>query len=112
MGLAHGSIGVSGDAVSWEISNGGSAAVRVTHIVFDWPAVNVHLNKVRLAESAIWNKGDSSPATDIQSDWTGNRVIPGGAAKGLKFEFGAPAAASGYDLLVEFDSGCQILASG
>ncbi len=66
--LAHGAIGISDREVSWEISNDGSAAVTVTHIVFDWPEVNEGLKKVRLSESTIWNKRDDFPATDIQSD--------------------------------------------
>lgn len=110
--LAHGAIGISDREVSWEISNDGSAAVTVTHIVFDWPEVNEGLKKVRLSESTIWNKRDDFPATDIQSDWLGNRVLLGGESKHLKFEFVVPAAASGYDLFVEFDAGCQLLADG
>ncbi len=110
--LARGGIGISNKEVSWEISNGGSATVTITHIVLDWPAVNEELKKVRLSESTIWNRRDDFPATDIQSDWLGNRVLLGGESKHLKFEFVVPPAASGYDLLVEFDSGCQILADG
>jgi hypothetical protein len=110
--LAHSGIGISNKEVSWEISNDGSVAVTITHIVLDWPAVNEELKKARLAESTIWNKRDSFPATDIQSDWLGNRVLVGGESKHLKFEFVVPAAASGYDLFVEFDAGCQILANG
>jgi serine/threonine-protein kinase len=110
--LAHGGIAISDKEVSWEISNEGSVAVSITHIVFDWPAVNEALKKVRLSESTIWNKRDNSPATDIQSDWLGNRVLLGGEAKPLKFEFVIPAASSGYDLLVEFDRGCQISTGG
>jgi hypothetical protein len=110
--LAHGAIGISDREVSWEIPNDGSAAVAVTHIVFDWPEVNEGLKKVRLSESTIWNKRDDLPATDIQSDWLGNRVLLGGESKHLKFEFVVPAAASGYDLFVEFDAGCQLLADG
>ena len=110
--LARGGIGISDKEVSLEISNGGSTAVTITHIIFDWPAVNEDLKKVRLGDSTIWNKRDDSPATDIQSDWLGNRVLIGGEVKPLKFEFVAAAAASGYDLLVEFDAGCQLLADG
>ncbi len=110
--LAHGGIGMSNKEVSWEISNGGSATVTIAHIVLDWPAVNEELKKVRLSESTIWNRRDDFPATDIQSDWLGNRVLLGGESKHLKFEFVVLPAASGYDLLVEFDSGCQILADG
>ncbi len=103
---------MSNKEVSWEISNGGSATVTITHIVLDWPAVNEELKKVRLSDSTIWNRRDDFPATDIQSDWLGNRVLLGGESKHLKFEFVVLPAASGYDLLVEFDSGCQILADG
>jgi serine/threonine protein kinase len=110
--LGHGGVEISDRDVSWEITNGASAAVTITHIAFDWPAANEELKKVRLAESTIWNKRDDSPATDIQSDWLGNRVLLGGEAKRLKFEFIAAAGASGYDLLVEFDGGCQILTNG
>ena len=110
--LAHGGIGISNKEVSWEISNGGSAAITITHIVLDWPALNEEMKKVRLSDSTIWNKRDDFPATDIQSDWLGNRVLLGGESKPLKFEFVVAAAASGYDLLVEFDAVCQITANG
>jgi serine/threonine-protein kinase len=110
--LGHGGVEISDRDVSWEITNGGSAAVTITHISFDWPAANEELKKVRLAESTIWNKRDDSPATDIQSDWLGNRVLLGGEAKRLTFEFIGAAGASGYGLLIEFDKGCQITAGG
>jgi serine/threonine protein kinase len=110
--LAHSGIGFGSKEVTWEITNGGSVAVTITHIAIDWPAANEELKKVRLAESTIWNKRDDSPATDIQSDWLGNRVLLGGESKQLKFEFAAPPAASGYDLLVEFDQACQVLSGG
>jgi len=110
--LAHGDIEISNKEVSWEISNGGSAAITITHVVLDWPVLNEELKKVRLSDSAIWNKRDDFPATDIQSDWLGNRVLLGGESRPLKFEFVVAAAASGYDLLVEFDAGCQITANG
>jgi serine/threonine protein kinase len=103
---------VNGSEVSWEIVNGGLSGVSISRILLDWPAANLELKKVRLAGSQIWNAGDNSPPTDIQSGWKGNRSLSAGAAKELSFEFGTAAASSGYDLLVEFDTGCQLLNSG
>lgn len=103
---------VNGSDVGLEIVNGGLSGVSISRILLDWPAANLELKKVRLAGTLIWNAGDSAPATDIQSDWKGNRSLAAGAAKELSFEFGAAAASSGYSLLVEFDTGCQIDTGG
>jgi hypothetical protein len=103
---------VNGSEVSWEIVNGGLSGVSISRILLDWPAANLELKKVRLAGSQIWNAGDNSPPTDIQSGWKGNRSLLAGAAKELSFEFGTAAASSGYDLLVEFDTGCQLNSGG
>jgi len=113
-GLISAGFLVNGSEVSWEIVNGGLSGVSVSRILLDWPASNLELKKVRLAGSQIWNEGDNSPPTDIQSGWKGNRSLSPGAAKELSFEFGVAAASSGYDLLVEFDSdsGCQINTGG
>ena len=111
-GLISAGFMVNGSEANWEIVNGGLSGVTISRILLDWPAANLELKKVRLAGSQIWNAGDDSPTTDIQSGWKGNRSLSAGAAKELSFEFGVAAAASGYDLLVEFDSGCQISAGG
>ncbi len=103
---------VNGSEVSWEIVNGSSSGITISRIFVDWPAANLELKKVRLAGTLIWNAGDNSPATDIQSGWKGNRSLSAGAAKELRFEFDADAASSGYSLLVEFDTGCQIATGG
>jgi serine/threonine protein kinase len=111
-GLISSGLMVNGSEVSWEIVNGGLSGVSISRILLDWPGANLELKKIRLAGSQIWNAGDSIPPTDIQSGWKGNRSLSAGAAKELNFEFGAAAATSGYDLLVEFDSGCQISTGG
>jgi serine/threonine protein kinase len=103
---------VNASEASWEIGNGSTSGLTISRIVLDWPASNLELKKIRLSGSLIWNTGDDTPATDIQSGWKGNRSLAAGAAKELSFEFGTAAAASGYDLLVEFDSGCQIETGG
>lgn len=111
-GLISAGFLVTGSEVSWEIVNGGLSGVFISRILLDWPAANLELKKVRLGGSQIWNAGDNSPPTDIQSGWKGNRSLSAGAAKELSFEFGTAAAASGYSLLVEFDTGCQISTGG
>ena len=111
--LANGGVGISGNEVGWEITNGASStAITITRITLDWPAANDEIKKVRLGEATIWTKRDDAPPTDIQGDWAGNRVLVGGESKSLKFEFTAQPALSGYDLTVEFDAGCQISAGG
>ncbi len=110
--LVLGGISVNANETSWEIGNGSTSDLTISRILFDWPASNLELKKIRLAGTLIWNAGDNSPATDIQSGWKGNRSLAAGAAKDLIFEFGAAAASSGYSLLVEFDTGCQIDTGG
>lgn len=97
--------------MSWELSNGGSDGVLITRLVLDWPDSNSSLKKIRLDGSQIWNSGDDSPDSDIQSGWKGNldwRVLYPGPAQTLSFEFSATAASSGYSLSVEFNNGCEI----
>jgi serine/threonine protein kinase len=110
-GLAAAGPVPSGSDVSWEIVNGTLSDLTISRLWIDGPASNSELKKVRFGGSLIWNAGDDAPPTDIQSDWKGNRSLSAGTTKTLRFEFGA-AAASGYGLSVEFDSGCQANSGG
>ena len=111
-GLSSGSFEVNGSEVTWQLANGGQNGMALTGLVLDWPTANASLKKVRLGGSLIWNKGDDAPETEIQSGWKGNRNLPAGVDKPLSFEFGASAESSSYNLVLDFDSGCQLTAAG
>ena len=111
-GLALAGLELNQHTASWAASNAGSAAETISHILLEWPASNAELKKVRLDGPVIWKVGDPSPPTDIAGDWQGNRTIGANTARKLSFEFSADAAAAGYNLLVEFTSGCRLTAGG
>ncbi len=110
-GLNHSNFSLQGDEVSWKLTNNGATEMKITRLVLDWPAANSILKKVRFGGSQIWNSGDSTPPSDIQGDWKGSsswRNLAADSSEILSFEFSSPAAASDYDLTVEFDGVCAI----
>lgn len=109
--ISLGGFAVDDEFVSFSVSNSGSGTVIITRIVLDWPAGNGELDRIRFDSSSIWNGNDGAPPTDVDSGWTGNRVLVGGISKILKFEFTSEAQGSGYDLDL-FLSGCHRSAGG
>jgi len=79
----------------------------ISRIVLDWPSENGALDRIRFMNSSIWNGNDGAPPTDIDSGWTGNRVLSGGDSKDLKFEFTSEAQGSGYDLDLFLSGDCH-----
>ncbi len=100
------------DAASWSVTNTGSGSVIITRIVLDWPAGKGALDRIRFDSSSIWNGDDETPPSDVDSGWTGNRLLVGGTSKDLKFEFSLEAQGSGYDLDLTFNGDCQRSSSG
>ncbi len=111
-GLSISTFDADGSDVSWQLANDGSEGVTLSKLVLDWPSVNGTLKKVRLGGSPIWSKGDDAPATEINGNWKGNRSLNAGVTKPLVFEFSAVAGLSGYDLVLDFDAGCQLATGG
>jgi len=109
--ISLGGFAVDNEFVSFSVSNSGSGTVIITRIVLDWPAGNGELDRIRFNSSSIWNGNDGTPPTDVDSGWTGNRVLVGGISKILKFQFTSEAHGSGYDLDL-FLSGCHRSAGG
>jgi len=111
-GLSISGFELAGSEAIWQLVNNSSGGRTLSGLVLNWPSANSSLKKVRLGGSLIWNQGDDAPETDIQNGWKGNRKLPAGVTKTLLFEFGASANPSSYSLDLEFDSGCQLTASG
>ena len=103
-----------GGIASWVLTNASVTTVTITRIVLDWPADNLVLDRVRFDGASIWNETDASPPSNIESGWTGegNRKLEAASSKSLRFVFGADAQASGYDVLVHLDVGCQVPGGG
>ena len=103
-----------GGIASWVLTNASVTTVTITRIVLDWPADNLVLDRIRFDGASIWNETDASPPSNIESGWTGegNRKLEAASSKSLRFVFGADAQASGYDVLVHLDVGCQVPGGG
>ena len=100
------------ETVSWTVTNDSLVMVTITRIVLDWPASNGALDRIRFDSSSIWNGNDEAPPSDINSGWTGNRVLVGGTTKDLIFEFTSEAQGSGYDLDLTLNGDCQRSSGG
>ncbi len=111
-GLSISGFEVTGSEATWQLVNNSSGGRSLSGLVLNWPSANASLKKVRLGGSLIWNQGDDAPETEIQNGWKGNRNLPAGVTKTLLFVFSASANPSSYSLDLEFDSGCQLSASG
>jgi len=91
----------------WEITNDSGATIRIEVIDVNWPASNDALFNVFVDGSVVWAGEDLTPPTHISS-WVGGlsaREVDSSAD--LEVFFGTNAAASGYNLLITFDNGCQ-----
>ncbi len=100
------------EVVSFSVTNSGSSTVFITRIVLDWPSGNGALDRIRFDSSTIWNGNDETPPSDVDSGWTGNRVLLGETSKDLKFVFTSEAQGSGYDLDLTLNNDCQRSSSG
>jgi len=113
--VSLGSFAVDGEVASWSVTNSGSATVTINRIVLDWPSTNGAMNRIRFANSTIWNWNDNVPPTDtdVESVLKGNRLLLGGSAKkDLKFEFTSDAQGSGYDLDLFLSGDCHRSSGG
>ena len=110
--ISLGGFAVDDEFVSFSVSNSGSGTVIITRIVLDWPAGNGELDRIRFDSSSIWNGNDGTPPTDVDSGWTGNRVLVGGSSKDLRFEFTSAAQISSYDVELTFNGDCQRSSGG
>ncbi len=110
--IGTGGFSVVGKQVSWTVDNSSSSTQTISRIQLDWPGGNGQLKKIRLENSLIWNAGDGSPPSVIQSGWKGTPEFPAGTQKELSFEFSSDAAGSGYNLEIELVAGCQLSAGG
>ncbi|MCZ6530236.1 MAG: hypothetical protein O6949_07880, partial [Chloroflexi bacterium] len=100
------------DTVSWTVTNDSLVMVTITRIVLNWPASNGALDRIRFDSSSIWNGNDEAPPSDVDSGWTGNRVLLGESSKDLRFEFTSAAQSSGYDLDLTLNGDCQRSSAG
>ncbi len=110
--ISLGGFTVDDEVASWSVTNSGSGTVTINRIVLDWPSGNGALDRIRLKSSTIWNGNDEAPPSDIESGWTGNRVLSGGDSKDLKFEFTSEAQGSGYDLDLFLSGDCHRSSDG
>ena len=96
--------------VSWAIANEDSSPVTIKAIYLKWPDSNERLEAILLGRDTIWDQGDSTPPTYINSGWlsSGSRVIGPDEIKRLTFRFSDSAASSGYYLEVTFNNGCTL----
>jgi len=91
----------------WEITNDTGETIRIEVIDLNWPASNDALFNIFVDGSVVWAGEDLTPPTHISS-WVGDqsaRDVDSSAE--LEVFFGTNAAASGYNLLITFDNGCQ-----
>ena len=109
--VSIGGFRTDGDRAIWGMNNSSGTTVTIIRIVLNWPAGNEELDRIRFNSSSIWNGEDESPPSDISS-FTGNRMLGGGDAKDLAFEFSSSAQSSGYSVTVQLDIGCTRSAGG
>lgn len=103
---------VGGNDVWISVENNAPVPVKITAIDIDWPASNDTLDKVKLRGNPIWDDGDGSPPTSINSNWKPpSRFIAPGASDILNFDFDSNAAPSGYSLQVTFNDTCSVSSS-
>jgi hypothetical protein len=109
--LSLGGFSVGGTDVVWVFTNDSSTPVTITRIVLDWPPANVRLDRIRFDGSSIWNGADDSPPSDVEPG-IGNRTLGAGSSKGLRFQFEADVQATGYQVQVHMNLGCELSAGG
>lgn len=102
---------VDNENVIWDVTNNSAEIITITQIVIDWPIEGTKLIEVKLAGKVIWETGDDTPPTNINSEWTGediDRQVNPSEKKALQFEFDTAPGLSGFDLDISFDVGCTL----
>lgn len=102
----------SGKQVSWKITNNGAEPQDISSIYLAWPSVNKKEMKVMLDGVEIYSPDLVPPSATINSGWKGTvaaRTIGPGKTATLTFEFESNACTdqSGYNIDVQFSSGCS-----
>ena len=80
----------------------------IVRIEIAWPKSNDAIFNAFLDGDVIWSMEDLVSPT-FMTQWVSDlesRVI--GSMSRLEFFFGTAAAATGYDLAVHFDNGCEV----
>jgi serine/threonine protein kinase len=92
--------------VEWDIRNDSGGSVTVSSINLNWPVSNDALYDVYLEGAHVWSGEDLDPPTAIGAG--GQNV---NSSADLEAHFGSTAAGSGYNLQINFDNGCQVVAA-
>jgi hypothetical protein len=90
------------------ITNNSGATITIAAIDLSWLASNNALHYISVGSPVIWMGEEPPPSAHIDSNWIGGqsaRDVDSSAE--LEVFFGTNAAASGYNLLITFDNGCQ-----
>ena len=92
----------------WRLQNTSGEEMAITRIEISWPKSNDAIFNAFLDGDVIWSMEDLVSPT-FMTQWVSDlesRVI--GSMSRLEFFFGTAAAATGYDLAVSFDNGCEV----
>jgi serine/threonine protein kinase len=96
-----GNFGTPGNIARWTITNNTGSLITLTSFSLNWPMDNLELVRATLGGSTIWTGSDYSGSTS----GTTSRSISTSA--NIEFEFGMPAASTGYSINVGFSNGCS-----
>lgn len=112
-----GSINVSGDSLTLALTNNGGSALTINGLSVNWPSSpSQQLNSVTLGSTTLWKGVDNHPPSTFPDEFAwlasaGDRQIPAGGTRTLTLVFRETLEASGYNVTVTFQAGCQVSAS-
>jgi hypothetical protein len=95
----------------WQVNNPSGQSFTLSRIEISWPATNDAIFNAFLDGNVIWSGVDQVSPTFITS-WFGersDRTVD--SSSRLEFFFGTTASESGYDLMLEFENGCEVSGS-
>ena len=102
--------GVVGDTATWQIENNTTIPLDIQSIQMTFPVANGSRQIIRLNGNVIWEGDDISGLTPIDGGWSGTadqRLINPGDTATLEIVFSNDTIeATGYILVINFQSGC------
>ncbi len=107
-----GSFSRMSNIAGWEITNDSGETIMIEVVDLNWPASNDALFNIFVDGSVVWAGEDLNPPTHIDAWVGGQSAREVNSSADLEAFFGTNAAASGYNLLITFDNGCQASAGG
>jgi len=100
---------VVGNNIIWVIYNGGEQEVDMGFEIIDFPESSASLLKIRVGNQIVWEGSERDPANIVLGEQA-IQQLPFSQLTEFSLEFALAPANDGYQITLDFGSGCKIRA--